>query len=84
MRFPLDWEWYDWSLNVVVSRYPDGRQYESRQLFSLKCCSCGRFSLGCAEHWFCGYCEACKAVDEMLDDEPQADPAVGQPPINPI
>lgn len=58
MSFSIDWQ--DWSLNRIVSRWPDGKPFELHQLFALRCGLCLRFSLGCDEHWFCGLCEACK------------------------
>ena len=29
------------------------------EFYTLRCWECGRLSLGCPEHWFCGLCTAC-------------------------
>lgn len=55
----LAWDWKYLSLQRVVSLWPDGRPHVMRELFALKCGLCRRWSMGCAEHWFCGMCPKC-------------------------
>jgi hypothetical protein len=33
----------------------------STQIFGFACFCCGRFTLGCKDHWFCGCCPECDA-----------------------
>jgi hypothetical protein len=42
----------------------------AEQLFGLKCFLCGKFSLGCKDHWFCGCCAKCedKISEELKED----------------
>lgn len=32
--------------------------------WSFACLRCGRLTLGCRDHWFCGLCEPCRAHEE--------------------
>lgn len=50
------WDWGGWSLNRRISA--NG----SQALFALRC-DCGRFTFGCSDHWFCGFCKRCQ--DEL-------------------
>lgn len=66
---PDDGRWFWWDNTdgslLVRSRRSDGRAY-FRRLFALWpfwCFGCGRFSAGCSEHWFCGYCRVCEQRD---------------------
>lgn len=64
-RFPLQWDWYDWSLATIDERWPDGRPKTLTNLFSLLCCECRLFTFGCGRHWFCGLCPTCSLLFEL-------------------
>lgn len=57
----LRWNWYDWSLSIIVSQ-TKSRHLE--QYFALKCSCCKHFHIGCKDHWFCGLCESCRLIVE--------------------
>lgn len=61
MRLEVDWR------DLAVVRVVGPRQ--TVQLFALRCSLCRRLTTGCAEHWFCGLCEPCRAGAERDDDD---------------
>lgn len=56
----LQWDFGDWSL----SRRDRAERNMWRSMFSLRCVDCGRWTWGCKDHWFCGFCESCRLAEE--------------------
>lgn len=67
----LAWDRRDWSLSTIQTRWPDGRPFEMRCVFALRCALCLRFSWGCCKHWFCGCCESCRVRESK--EEPHVE-----------
>jgi hypothetical protein len=62
MRYEFDS--HDWSMSRVTERWPDGKPKTSKHIVAFRCASCGKPTLGCKDHWFCGLCEPCRAECE--------------------
>jgi hypothetical protein len=70
---PFQWTFWDWSLsyrraegwNPTLPDLTGDDRVDAvtvhQQLFALRCATCGGWTLGCREHWFCGMCPSCKA-----------------------
>jgi hypothetical protein len=68
IRWPLTWDWFDWSLSRRDYSQP-GNFFTS--IFALRCSLCRRWTTGCREHFLCGLCESCRVrcEDEDWDEE---------------
>lgn len=61
------WDWFDGSL--AVRERPNEPSFRALfRLWPVRCYGCKRFTLGCREHWFCGYCRVCQRRDEAEDE----------------